>query len=407
MDIFIARQPVFDQCKRLFAYEVLYRSSMDNAFPGNVDSDEATHTVLAHVLFNIGLDAITGNRRALINFPENHLQQRTPHQLPNSRCIIEILETIEPSEKNLAACQELRDKGYTLALDDFDFNHSAERFLPLVDIVKVDFQSIDQQQLAESMARMRKYSGVSWLAEKIENEEEFQLALSLGFSYFQGYFFNKPEIIKNRKIDTAKIVLLNLLAEVSRAEINLNKIERLIAPDVSLAFKLLRYINSVFFSLVSKVTSIHFALVYLGEQGTRQFISLAAASELATGKPNELMRLSMIRAEWCRLLAERGSSGHEPAQLFLLGLFSLLDAMLDMPMAEITASLPLSGAIVTALNSGTGPLAPYLQAVQAYEQGDFSGCVAALQQLAIDSESMISTYIKALAWADQLDPYLQ
>ena len=401
MDVFIARQPVFDRHKRLFAYELLYRSGMDNAFPGDVDCDEATHTVLAHILFNIGLEALTGTHRALINFPENHLLQGTALQLPNSRCIIEILESIKPSEKILAVCQELRDKGYLLALDDFDFNPSAEPFIPMAQIVKVDFRLIDQHHLADYMVRMRRYPKVSWLAEKIENHQEFALAESLGFSYFQGYFFNKPEIIKKRKIDTSKLVLLNLLAEVSRAEINLARIEQLLAPDVSLAYKLLRYINSVYYSLVKKVTTIRYALIYLGEHGTRQFVSLAVASELAEGKPTELMRLSMVRAELCRLLAESAKDGHEPSQLFLLGLFSLLDAMLDMPMSEVTAKLPLTGEVKDALDRGAGPFAPYLQSIIAYEQGDFSGCIDTLRVLDITPETMISSYFRAVTWADQ------
>ena len=247
MDIYIARQPILDRQKRLFAYEVLYRSSMANSFPAHVDGDEATHTVLAHVLFNIGLDTITGNRKALINFPENHLLQRTPTQLPQKRCIIEILESILPTPEIFAACQELREKGYILALDDFDFNEQSAQLIPFVHIVKVDFQGIDRENLVENMARMQHHQGIQWLAEKIENHEEFQLALSLGFDYFQGYFFSKPEMLKNKTIDSSQIVLLNLLAEVCRPEMNLKKVERLVTPDVSLSYKLFRYINSVYY----------------------------------------------------------------------------------------------------------------------------------------------------------------
>lgn len=406
MDIYIARQPIFDRHKRLFAYEVLYRSGMDNAFPEGVDSDEATHTVLAHVLFNIGLDTITGSRMALINFTENHLLQRTPTQLPQSRCIIEILESILPTPEVLAVCLELKQQGYTLALDDFDFNPLSEQLLPHVDIVKVDVQAVGMDSLADNMARMRQYHDIQWLAEKIENYGEFNLALSLGFTYFQGYFFNKPEVLKNRKIDTSKIVLLNLLAEVCRPEINLKTIERLVTPDVSLSYKLLRYINSVYYSLVSKVSSIRYALVYLGESGTRQFVSLAAASEISEGKPSELIRLSMVRAELCQLLAASHNARVDSSQLFLLGLFSLLDAMLDMSMAELTDKLPLTPEVKAALNDRQGPLAPYLLAVIAYEKGDFDTCTASLGQLGIPPEAMISAYFKALAWADLFDANL-
>jgi c-di-GMP phosphodiesterase len=406
MDIYIARQPILDRQKRLFAYEVLYRSSMDNFYPTTVDSDEATHTVLAHVLFNIGLDTITGNQKALINFPQNHILERTPTQLPQKRCIIEILESTQPSPEIFSACQELKELGYTLALDDFDFNEQSELLIPCVHIVKVDFQAIDRERLTENMTRMRHSSKVAWLAEKIENHEEFQLALGLEFDYFQGYFFNQPEVLKNKVIDSSKIVLLSLLAEVCRPEVDLKKIERLIAPDVALSYKLLRYINSVFYSLVRKITSVHYALTYLGEYGVRQFVSLAAASEISDDKPSELMRLSMVRAQLCQLLAESQNNTVDASELFLLGLFSLLDAMLDMPMAELTEKLPLTEKLKNALNEQKGPLAPYLQAVIAYEKGEFQDCVEYLRMLDISPETMINAYFKALAWADLFDTSL-
>ncbi|MCL2341307.1 MAG: HDOD domain-containing protein, partial [Proteobacteria bacterium] len=324
MYVYIARQPVFDSQKRLFAYEVLFRSSMDNSFPEHMDSDEATHTVLAHVLFNIGLDTITGPHLALINFTENHLLQKTPLQLPQRRCIVEILESILPSPKIFEVCAELKERGYTLALDDFDFNPRSEQLIPLVHIVKVDLQAIDRERLADNMARMQRYADVAWLAEKIENHQEFQLAQSLGFQYFQGYFLDKPEVLKNKTIDTLKVVLLNLLAEVCQPEIDLRKIEELVTLDVSLSYKLFRYLNSAYYSLRNKVTSIRYALAYLGENGVRQFISLAAISEMAIGKPSELMRLSMVRARLCQLLATCRSGRADASQLFLLGLFSLL-----------------------------------------------------------------------------------
>jgi c-di-GMP phosphodiesterase len=300
----------------------------------------------------------------------------------------------------------LKELGYVLALDDFDFNEQSEQLVPFVHIIKVDFQAIDRESLAENMTRMQHYSGLAWLAEKIENHEEFQLALGLGFDYFQGYFFNKPEVLKNKSIDTSKIVLLTLLAEVCRPEVDLKKIERLIAPDVSLSYKLLRYINSVFYSLVRKVSSVRYALLYLGEYGARQFVSLAAASEISGDKPSELMRLSMVRAQLCQLMAASRKSPDDDSQLFLLGLFSLLDAMLDIPMAELTEKLPLTDELKNALNERKGPLAPYLQAVIAYEKGEFQTCADHLQSLDITPETMINAYFKALAWADLFDANL-
>jgi c-di-GMP phosphodiesterase len=403
MYIYIARQPIFNRKKQLFAYEVLYRSGMENSFPDTVPGDEATNAVLAHVLFNIGLETITGGRRALINFTENHLLQQTPSYLPREQCIIEILESILPTPEILAVCKALHENGYILALDDYDFDEKMDPFMSWVHIVKVDFLAIDSDTIRSGMARLKHHETIQWLAEKIENHQEFDLAMSLGFTYFQGYFFNKPEVLKNRALDSSKIILLNLLAEVCRPEINLKKIEKMITPDVSLSYKMLRYINSAYYSLISKVTSIRYALIYLGEIGVRQFVSLAAASEFSEGKPTELMRLSMVRAQLCKLLAEPRKNELDTSQLFLLGLFSLLDAMLDMSMPELMKKLPLTDEVKWALSERKGPFAPYLQAVITYETGDIQACSEHLRCLAIDPEAMVQAYFEALAWADLFD----
>lgn len=406
MDIYIARQPVFNRKKQLFAYEVLYRSGLDNAYPSAVLGDEATNTVLAHVLFNIGLETITGGRRALVNFTANHLLQQTPTYLPKEQCIIEILESILPTPDILAACKTLHEKEYILALDDYDFDEKFDPLIPWVQIVKVDFLTIDRDTICNGMERLKRFESIRWLAEKIESHQEFELAMSLGFSYFQGYFFNKPEVIKNKTLDSSKITLLNLLAEVCRPEINLKKIEKMITPDVSLCYKVLRYINSAYYSLVTKVTSIHYALIYLGESGVRQFVSLAAASEFSEGKPTELMRLSMVRAQLCKILAEPRKADIDTSQLFLLGLFSLLDAMLDMPMSELMKKLPLTDEVKMALSERKGPFASYLEAVITYENGNLQSCSEHLNRLAIDAETMVQAYFEALAWADlfETDP---
>ena len=406
MDVFIARQPIFDRKKRLFAYEILYRSSMENAFPAQMDSNEATHAVLAHVLLNVGLDAITGNRRALINFTEHHLLTKTPLQLPRERCIIEILESVQPTSEILEACQSLSKDGYVLALDDFDFNVALKPLLPFVRIIKVDFQAVDRATLVAQMDLWRSEQSITWLAEKIETVEEFQLALALGFTYFQGHFLDKPQVLRKKTIEPSQIILLNLLAEVCRPEINMPKIESLVAPDVSLSYKLLRYINSVYYSLVRKVESVRYALTYLGEMGVRQFISMAATAEISRGKPSELMRLSMVRAKQCQLLAESCGHEEESPQLYLLGLFSLLDAMLDVPMADLVTKLPLSNELKLALTERTGRFAPYLLAAIAYERGDFQASAAHLSVLQIEPATMITTYLQAVAWADDFEANL-
>ncbi|MGI6656505.1 MAG: EAL and HDOD domain-containing protein [Desulfobulbus sp.] len=408
MDLYIARQPVLDRRERLFAYEMLYRTDEKNRFPDGTDDNTATQSVLSHLLLNVGLDTLVGRARALINFTGNQLLEGLPSQLPPDRCIVELLESVVPSREVVEACAGLHRMGYRLALDDVDFKTADwQALLPYASIVKVDFRAADQDQLAENLARIRLYPNLRLLAEKVETHEEFRLATSLGFHYFQGYFFSRPEMLKYRRLDTAKVVLLNLLIEICRPEIDLERIERIIAPDASLSYKLLRYINSVYYSLISEVVSIRHALTYLGISGVRQFISLVATTEMTTGKPSELMRLAMVRAELCHSLALFRMERNEASQLFLLGLFSLLDAMLDMPMHEVTASLPLSSALKSGLNEEDGPFFPYLQAVLLYERGEFQACTTILTQLDISPEYMIQSYINALSRANLFERIFQ
>ncbi len=400
MDIYLARQPIFDRKKRLFAYEILYRGDLKNVFPRSVDGEVATSTVLAHSLFNVGLSTITGDKKALINFTEKHLLEKTPTQVPSSICVVEILEDVPASEKVLVACNELKQAGYTLALDDYTFEKSLDPFLELVSILKIDFHAVSMARIKKQLPLISNKHNIKFLAEKVENNEEYKESLEMGFDYFQGYFFSKPEILKNKKLDVAQVSLLSLIREVNRDDFSFSRVEKMITADVALSYKLLRYINSAFYSLVSNVKSIKHALTYLGEKGARQFISLAVASELAGGKTPELTKTAIVRAELCKLLSLKTNSKQDESQLFLLGLFSLLDAMLDMSMSYLLERLPLAGEFKEALIDKKGPLAPYIMAVKSYERGDLDHCSIYLSELGLEPEEMVSLYSKSLKWAD-------
>jgi EAL and modified HD-GYP domain-containing signal transduction protein len=222
----------------------------------------------------------------------------------------------------------------------------------------------------------------------------------MGFSYFQGYFFSKPEVLKDKEIPTSQINLFLLLAEVNKKDVDLERIEQLITRDVSVSYKLLRYINSAYYYLLSEVTSIKHALVYLGESGTRQFVSLVATSELSSNKPDELLRTSIIRARLCELLAGCSDQQHDTSELFLLGLFSLLHAMLDMKMVDIMERLPLTKNIKQALIEQKGPYAMYLETVIAYENGDWKRCQNLLGKLHVSPWEMLSAYLDSVSWSD-------
>ncbi|MFP7755709.1 EAL and HDOD domain-containing protein [Thermodesulfobacteriota bacterium B35] len=399
MESFVARQPIFSRRKGLFGYELLYRSGPDNAFSG-ADGDMATARVLTSTFLNIGMDRITGSKWALINFTGNHLLEQTPLQFPADKVIVEILEDVVPTDEIVAACRQLKEKGYILALDDFDFSGSQAALVELADIIKVDFRLVPMEVIEREGAVLRK-QGKRLLAEKIETYAEFDAALAMGFTLFQGYFFSRPEVMHNREIATSKVNLLNLLAEVNRKDVRLDRVEQMIAPDVAISYKLLRYINSAYYYLLREISSIRHALLYLGEAGIRQFVSLVATSELSADKPDELIRTAIIRARLCELLGKQGSGGNaDTSELFLLGLFSLLDAMLDMEMAELMERLPLPDSIKEALTRGSGPYARYLETVLAYEHGDWQRCTALLGDLGIETDRMVASYLDAVDLAE-------
>ena len=403
MNIYLARQPIFNRKKQLYGYEILYRGDVNNYFPQKIDGEVATSTVLAHALFNIGLEGLTSGKKALINFTAKHLLAGTPSQLPKENCIVEILEDVLPTNAILAACNELKTTGYKLALDDYIFDATQAPLLEIVDIIKVDCQAVSLEKIRDKLKHFSPNRPLELLAEKIESHQEFAQCHEMGFDYFQGYFFSKPEIIKKQKLDISKVTLLALIAEVNRADFSFSRVEKMITPDVALSYKLLRYINSAYYSLVSKVKSIRHALTYLGESGTCQFVCLAVASELAVEKTPELTKLSIIRAQLCKLLAQKSSGGYDESQLFLVGLFSMLDAMLDIPMQELLVKISLAKDLTLALCERKGPLAPFLLAVEAYEHGNVNTCVEELALIGVTPEEMVSLYFEALRWADLLN----
>lgn len=397
MDIFIARQPIFNRHKKLYAYELLHRISGENVY-NSFDGDRATANLLINTFLSIGLDKITSSNKAFINFTEQHLLEGTALGLSPDNIVVEILEQVPASPEIISACRELKEQGFTLALDDFVFTDGMEPLVELVDIIKIDFLEQNLKEIEDQNKHFNK--GHKLLAEKIETYGQFTAALDMGFDYFQGYFFCRPEVLIRKDISSLKANLLSLLAEVNKKEFSLAAVEKMIGVDVSISYKLLRYINSVYYFLVTKVTTIGRALNYLGESGTRRFVSLVAASELSSDKPHELLRTSLTRARFCELLARHSPQGYDPEELFLMGLFSLLPAMLDMEMVDIMEQLPLSTSVAGSLLGRESPYTPYLEVVCAYEQEGWGSWLGCLKIIDISPREISTIYLEAIHWPD-------
>ena len=395
----MARQPIFNKRKRIYGYELLFRDGMVNAFP-DVDGDAATSRVLSTSFLSNGIERITGRRKAFVNFTEKMITEKIPAMFPKKTIMVEILEDMEPNEAVVTACREMAEKGYNLVLDDFVYKPEMKPLLALARIVKFDFRASSIEEIEAAIKELAAYR-VKLLAEKIETHEEFQQALNMGFEYFQGYFFSKPEILKSRDISPSKITLLNIMSEANREDCRITELEKFVSHDLSINYKLMRYINSAYFGMFKRVKSVKQTLVLLGMKEMRRFISLIAMAQLVSGKPDELIRASLIRARLCENLGKEviGKNGSE---LFTLGLFSFIDAILDDEMGNIMETLPLSENIKKALTGGGGELADYLALVSCYETGDWEKVAALAAKTGLDEEKAPEFYMDAVAWADSI-----
>jgi c-di-GMP-related signal transduction protein len=397
MDVFVARQPILDLQLRTFGYELLFRDGVDNLF-SEIDGDTASSTVLSNSFLSIGIEKLTGGKKAFINFTRNLILRQVPCLFSPKILFSELLETIEPDQDLLAAIIQMNQKGCHFALDDFNFHEKFEPLMRFVEIVKIDIQ---QTPLQEAKKIIDRFSGqpIKFLAEKVETREEYNEAQGMGFSYFQGYFFSKPEIIKQTGIVSSKIRLLQIIEELNREDTSMNRLEELIKSDVYLSYRLLKYMNSAFYSLPDKITSIKNTIVYLGLLEVRKLVTLLATAKLAESKPTELIRTSIIRARLCELVGQANGYKGELSELFLLGLFSLMDAILDTEMEQVVSQLPISDPLKLALSKKEGPLAKYLEFVCYYEKGQWDDNT----ELSESSKSVnltIEKYAEAIAWAD-------
>jgi c-di-GMP-related signal transduction protein len=400
MDAFVARQPIFDRKKALFAYELLFRDGLSNFVP-DIDGDVATSSLLSSSFFTIGIERITGGRKAFINFTENLIIQEVPLLFPRETTVVEVLEDVRPLKNVLLALKKMSANGYCLALDDFVFQDDLQPMIQLSDVIKIDFRQtsiVEIRKLLDSAHLKNK----KLLAEKVETNSEFNQASEMGFEYFQGYFFCKPEIIKGREISSSNISLLRILAEVNKPDFCFDNIEKMVSTDLSVSYKLLRYINSAFFKRRNEITSMKQALIYLGENELRRFISLITLSKIGADKPSELIRNACIRARFCELLGGASGCAETPDSLFTLGLFSNIDAILDQPMTEIMNRLPLSEKIISALIDNTGELATYLELTKNYEKGEWSQIPSLAAALCILEEVIPPFYLEACNWSNAL-----
>jgi EAL and modified HD-GYP domain-containing signal transduction protein len=401
MEAYVARQPILDPLGRLYGYELLFRSSRENVF-GNADFEVATASVIDDCVSVWGLDALAPTGRAFVNFGRQALLGEAWRVLPRERVVIELLETVHGDAAVLAACRQLREDGYALALDDFVWRPETASLLPLADIVKVDLRATMGPARAEVAARLRGQS-VRLLAEKVETAEEVAESQKLGFTLFQGYHFCRPQMLSKRETSVYKLNYLKLIDEVNRPSTALERLEEIIRRDVALSVKLLRYLNSAGFGLRNQVTSIRQALCLLGEVPFRKWVTVMAMRMLGSDKPEELTVTSLVRARFCELLAAASGFGQRALELFLVGLLSTIDALVDRPMSELLAELPLATELRDVLLGLPSPLGRIYQLARAWERGDWDEVRAHAQAARLGDRDLGADYRQSLEWVGTMN----
>jgi len=402
VEVFVARQPIFDRNRKVWAYELLFRADADATHFDGAEPSSATRQVISHGMLSIGWDKMLRGKHGCINFGRDMLLQDLYSSLPPGQTIIELTEDIEADDEVLDAVRGVKDQGYRIALDDFRPGPRMDSLVELADLVKLEMHTPKEKQ--EVILRDMHARGIRVLSEKVETDADFRWALRAGFDYFQGNFFACPVIMQGTEIPAMKIQCLRLIQEAHRAELDFTRLTALISQDVSLSYKLLRYANSARFGRQGKIHSIRRALVVLGEYGIRKWIAIAALPAIAGDKPSELVTHSLVRGRFCELLGQASGQGVED-QAFLVGLFSMLDALLDRPLNDALEELGLALPLDSVLR-GKAPeesvLNQIYSLVRRYEAADWEGVELFAGKLGTPSEVVGAAYREALPWADEL-----
>jgi c-di-GMP-related signal transduction protein len=406
MDVFVARQAIFDRKHQVYAYELLFRSDAHSHEFDGTDAASATTQVVANSLLSVGLEDMLCGKKAFVNFDKTLITTGFHSILPPETLVIELLESVDPDAEVLSACGKLRQQGYTIALDDFVACPNAdprwEELTQIAKMIKVDMRSTTREE-QERLIETYRPRGISMLAEKVETMEEFEWAQKAGYEYFQGYFFARPVTVRGRNIPASKMVCLKLLSELQKSEIDFERVGKLTSEDVALSYKLLRYANSAMFARDSEIHTIHHALVILGEYGIRHWAALAALPVLAKDKPGELIAHSLLRARFCERIAQLARIPQYQLG-FLMGLFSLLDGLIDLPLEEALTKVNLAPELRGALLGTAGKddiFRNVFDLVCQFEAGHWDAMSAIADRLGIAGPAVAEAYSAAALWAKQ------
>jgi c-di-GMP-related signal transduction protein len=401
--VFIARQPILTAGRKLYAFELLYRARGSGGF-GAADGNHATEQVIANGLTSIGLAKLAGGRPVFVNFTRDLLLGSLPFLLPKGRTVIEVLEDVALDAEVIERCRELRKAGYDVALDDVEDRSRIGQMANVANYVKVDLRLAGRERAAD-IARYCASLPACLLAEKVETRAEFQFARALGYKLFQGYYFERPEVVSGHSFAPMKQSFAQMQRELNQEEFDYQKIEKMLRADPAMTHRLLRYLNSASFAMRGPVKSVRQAMVLLGETELRRWLFLVGLTKLAGPGNAHAVRSSLLRARYCEILAPRAGMGGRGQELFLMGLLSVLGAMLGATMEETVSGLGLSADVCDTL-TGDGKASSrlgmlYLLA-RAYERGDWAPVTQLLRALGMAEDDLGVCYGQAVECTEQV-----
>ncbi len=397
--MYIARQPIFNTELQVYAYELLYRSSIAATTFGGVEGNVATATVLAG-LFNFGFEEIVGNKKAFVNFDEDLLFTETPYMVSSSKLVVEVLETVEPSEKILSKLKQLRKEGYAVALDDFGKNYDDYPLVETANIIKYDILQTPLDELKGAVEKTIRDGKVA-LAEKIETYEEFIKAKEMGFKLFQGYFFSKPYIVGQYNSEKSYTVEYSvLIAELHKEEPSFDELSRIFETNVDLAYRV--FILAGVKRADNNLKSMKEALLKIGINDLILWISVLMIKDSGARKPTELTRLSLTRAKFAEKLVANKIFPLYKKDAFLLGLFSTIDALLDKKMEDIVQDLPFSDELKAALVQEPSEYNKLYDFMLSYENGTVNADDFEFGTNKDKMELVSKLYIEAVRWQDSV-----
>jgi len=399
MDIYIARQPIFDRNYQVYGYELLYRDSFENAFNGGMSDNVATSLLLLNSYFTFGMDNLIGKTKAFINFDKHLIMHDVAELLDQRTVVVEILENVKPDQAFIDRLVKLKDKGYTLALDDYVFNYAHKEILDVVSLVKVDFMENSQEDI-EALLVDLKSRGITLLAEKVESKEVFEWARDQGFDLFQGYYFEKPSVQRKKRLDENGLLYVRLMGELNVEEPDYKKLSNIILTDVGLTYKLLKVANANA-KPVSPIRSITQALAVLGTKQFRKWLSLAMVQNMSNQETNELVKYALIRSALLQSIANHSGFKKHSEEVSLLGILSILDGVLQMDMSQALESLPIDQVLKDTLLDQETLYSPIMRLCYAYEKGNFEDVEEASRAIDYDINLLPDHYVKAISWAER------